>query len=66
MSAKKLDDFSPLPGVLPAGRLVLSGVRTETAFVDALREEFDYLIKEQEDLNAAPTSEVPEFHFDRH
>lgn len=66
MSAKKLDDFSPLPGVLPAGRFVLSGVRTETKFVDALREEFAYLIEEQEDLKAAPTSEMPEFLFNRH
>lgn len=48
MSVKKLDDFSPLPGLLPAGRFVLTGVRTETAYAKAISEELSYLADEVE------------------
>lgn len=66
MSVKKLDDFSPLPGLLPAGKFVVSGVRSETAYARAVRNEFSYLVDEPETSDAAKSIQTAEQHAERH
>ena len=62
MSVEKLDDFSPLPGLLPPGRFVVSGVRTETAHARALIKEFAYMMDEPETSEPAQKVETLEVH----